>query len=310
MSIATGVKVLKDSIVSAGKAIGIYTGTGAVANSSTSGASVSGGSGGGGSGGGASKDSSQSINKGAANSTAYMIKIASNSYFGKPVDINAYLPENLNIQIGSEFSQPFLALAPAQLAEGIGLGGISGMLGTSGTIQAMTMKVWQGSQGFSFSLPMTFINDESPTENMKQIMQLLQLCTPSSPDGPFSLMLAPGPNFGGLDKLKRIASAVGQAAVDAIGGKDGALDNASATIGSVLKEGMTNIITVSIGDYLYFDSVVVENVDLDFQHILGGQQHMGRPWKADVTVTFSTLMNPSIEDLYRIFQIDAPKATS
>lgn len=253
------------------------------------------------SGGGGSVTSTASIMD---QNNIYAVQFLSNDYRGQKIAVVGYLPENFNVQIGSEYSQPFMELAPSSLAQGAGLGIVSGVLGASGSIQAMSVKVWQGSQGLTMSVPMTFVAETDPQENTDKIMQLLSLCTPSAPEGVFGPLLPPGPNYGGLDKLQKLGSIAADAVKTAISDSvEVAAKQAGDKAAAVIREGMKNVISVELGTYMFFESVVVDNVDVDFQNLLAPASMGGRPWKVDATVQFSTLWNPSIEDLRKIFRL-------
>lgn len=65
-------------------------------------------------------------------------------------------------------------------------------------------------------------------------------------------------------------------------------------ISNVLK----NQISISIGTYLYFPSVVVTNVECEFMHQLGPN---GWPMQATVTINFKPMFLPTQNDLESIF---------
>lgn len=237
---------------------------------------------------------------------AYSINFFSQLYNGESIAVTAYLPERVNMSVTSEYGTPFMNLAPANLMGEVGGGALAGIMGTTGMIQAMSIKVWQSSQGLTLQVPLVFMSDTDPKENLINIMNLYKLSVPSSPGGPFGLLRAPGPNYAGLDKLKKIGASLGRELGDLVTGQE--QNNFTQDVVNVLKEGIQNQISVTIGTYLKFDSVVVDNVDVDFESIISAPQYGGRPWKAEVNVQFSTLMTPSLEDMYNIFMLDNPRA--
>lgn len=57
-------------------------------------------------------------------------------------------------------------------------------------------------------------------------------------------------------------------------------------------------ISIYIGDFLYFDNVVVNSVSQNYSMIL---DEMGNPMRVTVTLNFTTMLSPTIQDLRKIF---------
>lgn len=254
---------------------------------------------------GIQRDSTQVSSVNTAMNGLYTVQIFSTLSNGELVSVLAYLPERVNVSIGSEYQTPFANLTPAGLGEGLGAGVLTGVFGIAGLNQAMTMRVWQSSTGMTVSLPLVFVSDTDPRENFQNIMNLYKLNVPQAPNGKLGQLLPPGPNFDGWEKLKKISGAAGREVASLVTGGD---NNFTKEIGDILGEGLKGEISVAIGQYLFFDSVTFDSVDVDFESILAGGEFGGRPWKAEVTVQFTTLFNPSLEDLYKMFRMDNPNA--
>lgn len=240
-------------------------------------------------------------------SNAYRVQFISNDL---DVTVVGFLPENINVSLNSSYGTPFEQLNVANLAGGA-IGGelgqaIASIGGMTGMLQAMTIQVWQGSSGLDMSIPLVLTANDDPSEITQAIMNLYKLSAPSAPGGLFSLMVPPGPSFKALDKLKAIAASAGREVAEAVTGGAGGENNFIEDVKNTLAEGMRNQISVTIGNYLYFPSVVVKGIDTNFTNYLSPDASGNRPWKAEVTVQFSTLWNPSVEDMHTIFKMPLP----
>lgn len=66
-------------------------------------------------------------------------------------------------------------------------------------------------------------------------------------------------------------------------------------------------IIVSVGDFLYFDNVVINSVSQNYSMIL---DEIGNPMQATVNVSFTTMLSPTIQDLRKIFLHHSRKGPS
>ena len=98
------------------------------------------------------------------------------------------------------------------------------------------------------------------------------------------------------DAAKKAATEAGK---DVIDGAKGTLDSLAKRIGDVHTtiEGMFNVtgkISIKIGEFLYFDDVIIEHVSDAYNIVLGPD---GRPQRCQVTIQATTRVTPSYEDL-------------
>lgn len=255
---------------------------------------------------GASTSSKNIANPKQSKGLAYIITFTGADFNGgKGLTISAYLPENINLSVNAAYGTPFEALQPAKLI-GETLGGemgqaVASISGASMMIQAATIQVWQSSSGIEMSIPLIITDDKDPRNITRTIMKLYQLMSPSA-ENLFSLMTPPGPTFESLDKLKQIATSLGREVGDLVTGQD--KNSFVEDVKNVLKQGLKNQIRVRIGNYLEFPSVIIKGVDTNFTNYLSGAEFDNRPWRADVTVNFATLWNPSIQDMVKIFKAE------
>jgi hypothetical protein len=96
-----------------------------------------------------------------------------------------------------------------------------------------------------------------------------------------------------------VKKAATEAGKDVIDGAKGALDSLAKRIGDVhtTVESMfkvTGKISIKIGEFLYFDDVIIEHVSDAYNVVLGPD---GRPQKCQVTIQATTRVTPSYEDL-------------
>lgn len=99
--------------------------------------------------------------------------------------------------------------------------------------------------------------------------------------------------------VKAAKKAATEAGKDVIDGAKGTLDSLAKRIGDVHTtiEGMFNVtgkISIKIGEFLYFDDVIIEHVSDAYNIVLGPD---GRPQKCQVTIQATTRVTPSYEDL-------------
>lgn len=221
-----------------------------------------------------------------------------------------FLPEQITLDVNSSYNTPFEDLA---IGNGGMLGGALSLGGSSGMAQAMTIQVWQGSSGLEMALPITLVAKVNPHLEIRDpLLSLYKLVSPQA-DGKYSLMTPPGPSLKVGDRLKSVVSS----AVDSAGNilKDVVgLDNSGGdghfldSVKDAFTEGLRNQISIKIGEFLYFDSVVVKGISTQWDSLI--DKATGMPWKCTVTVQFCTLYNPVLNDLYQIFGAPIPEKKS
>lgn len=237
--------------------------------------------------------------------------------------VEAWLPEQVGNDVNANYEPPF--------AQGIGGDGqVANALklaGLSLTTQALTVQVWQGGSYINFSLTFIFQAENSGKDDvMTPIKNLMRLMMPkeSSPGG---LLRAPGPHLDPKKSLtnatvNKIVSSGADALTDlgnAVTGlfKSGsgingqgfgtqvsnAADKLAQPISSAIVNSVTNNISLYLGQFQYFPSVVVTDVSPTFDVVLGPDNN---PVRASVVVAFRTYYVPTENDLELMF----PSATS
>lgn len=274
----------------------------------------------------------------------YQIHIVSTSKNpGNPVvAVTAFLPEEISLDIQANYTAPF-GEGMFDTSGGI-LNKVVRASGISGITQEMSVKIWESTEGINISIPITFIAGETiggvDQDNiLEPIMKLLSFCTPSKDKGNVFLT-PPGPtisaDFGQLlqgvsdavkvafnknldgvsqDDTKKLQSQT-VSVTDKTIGEDLSTANvtgAGSRLIAASKELADKVIrydsriAVWIGDFLYFDNVVVNAVSQNYKMILDDN---GRPMQATVQLTFTTMLSPTIQDLARIFKMPIPGAAT
>lgn len=242
--------------------------------------------------------------------------------------VTAPMPEDFNFDSASSYSAPF-----AQGMQGNGI--ISNIIKAAGgrlTHQALTAQLWDGSTTTSLSIVLEFHTETDPVKDVHDpIMTLMKMAT-ASVDSTTGMLLSPGPRIKLSDIIPAAADVVEGASVigeslSKIGGAisetfatwlpgnaskpaslqsptsstNGAGDpkaTPSATV-QFLKRNVSNQITIQIGQYIYFDSVVINNVRQTYSNQI--DSITGLPLHARVDLTFEPLFLVVQSDLDNIF---------
>lgn len=241
---------------------------------------------------------------------------------GQHILVEAPMPESFMFDTQS-------AYAP-MLPQGLTGGNVATALAAFGirlAVPALTAQLWQGSSEIMLQLAMEFHTESDPVADVQTpIMNLNRLTLPSiSPSS--DMLQSPGPVIA-FDQLSNIASnaktELGNIAASALGTKGaliprptlmsdsslGAHQGATTTqksntqnpnLGSsqYWKTQIENQISIRIGNYLYFDSVVITNVQQTFMSNIDAIT--GLPHHATVNVTFKPLFMLTVEDLVQVF---------
>lgn len=229
--------------------------------------------------------------------------------------VDAWLPETVGVDVAANYEAPF--------AQGIGaindkIGAFAQFIGMNLTTQAMTAQIWQGGSFINFQLPFIFQAETSAElEVMKPIKDLLRLAMPKDPSQG-GILEAPGPHI----DIKKLGQNGGEQVVDlATGGikrmfntasetinKNGLLGAASAAkdsaneiarkMSSALVNSVVNNISLTLGQFMYFPSIVVTDVSPTFDVMLSPD---GKPMRATVNVGFRTFYIPTENDIEQMF---------
>lgn len=259
----------------------------------------------------------------------YMVTIIQQQPQGR-IEVVAPMPQEFMFDTQSNYEAPF--------AQGFfGNSSISSFLRLGGvrlSSQALTAQIWQGSNDTQLGIDLEFQAETDPIAEVRDpIINLKKMTTPSI-SSDFGTMLAPGPQLdltlvnaiqAGVASFQAgkdiIATTLGQdvetgkmnnTATTVPGGKD-ATTNAATTnrIGQKgwWKDKVHNAISLQIGNYAFFDSVVITAV----QETWGSDidRITGLPLYARVQVQFKPLFQILQSDLDDIFKVaKAPEAVS
>jgi hypothetical protein len=230
--------------------------------------------------------------------------------------VSAWLPESVNIDVNASYDAPFAqglsGMAPAMI------GNLARFMGLSMTTQALTAQVWQGGSFIDFTLQLIFQAEASGAEDvMIPIKKLLKLVMPQDPTGG-GLLSAPGPHLdyqklkdNGLEQIDKTFSAKGivnglvdtavaltDHPVAVISGIQQTAGKIAQPVSRAIEASIVNNISLYVGSFLYFKSVVVTDVSPTFDVMLGEDMN---PQKASVNVTFRTFFMPTAKDIEDMF---------
>lgn len=232
----------------------------------------------------------------------------------------ASLPDSFTFDTAAEYAAPF-----AQGLFGNGMAAnIAKLAGIKLTVQALTAQIWQGSTETSLGLDLEFHAETDADLDVRQpILTLLKMATASA-DSLTGFLKSPGPNID-LSSINSVGSTVGgQAVAQLTGGttvtgiavrpgrlnaQGQALNGQNASAGTpAVKNGLgsaeywksqiSNQISIQIGSYAFFDSIVITNVQKTYGHTLDDN---GLPMYAKVQIQFKPLFLLVQADLDNIF---------
>lgn len=261
-------------------------------------------------------------------STNYLVTIMQVPTVGSHagITITAPMPDTFMYDAQSNFEAPY--------AKGLtGDGPVTNILAAIGyraTMQFLTANLWTGSQDSILTLEMEFQTESDPVLDVRApILNLLKLATPGS-DPNTGVLTSPGPSFNltGSNVL-----AVGADAIDNLGTTGAALSGvtkvanvisssmrnlattstsgtnasvaatnpsaATMTTGAYWTAKMKNVISIKLGNYCYFDNVVITNVQQTFASNF--DTLTGWPHHVKVTVQFKPTFMVVTQDLENIF---------
>lgn len=256
----------------------------------------------------------------------YAVRIHQDGYKDKPpIDVTLHMPLDLSVSSTAEFDTPFAdGLFPdrrIQLA--------LQAAGFSPTVQAMTAHFWRGSSPISLNLPCVIAARKSSSEITDKLLKLKSLVSPTK-EPTTGWLRAPGAHLTlNMEAAKKLVSQAGSAisslvtpgemrpagqtqqtggstqqASQADSDKLDALDRAreassgfAETVSQLIQ--VEGKISVSIGQFLRFDDVVITEVQDDYRIVMGIDR---KPMKANVTIQMTTRMTPVFEDLLKIYR--------
>jgi hypothetical protein len=242
------------------------------------------------------------------------------------ISIVANLPENFAFDSTSSYETPY-----AQGIFGAGANAAAAFTGTRLTTQAQTARIWQGATDSDLMLDFEFFAENDPDADvMQKTLNMLRLTAPTI-DPQTGMLRSPGPqlvlNDAGQLSTNLVTSTgnslkqVGNAAASLVGfgnkvqqkNMNGANANLSATgvsntppqpdaagTADFWKRQVRNQISIKIGRYAFFDSVVIMNVQKTYSHNLDALT--GQPLHAKVSIRFAPLFLLTQDDIVNIFR--------
>jgi len=248
---------------------------------------------------------------------------AGTAHPGDTIIVEAPMPEQFVFDTQATYS-PML---PQGMTSGVAATAMAAM-GIRLAVPALTAQLWQGSSDINLQLSLEFHTETDPVADVQTpIMNLNRLAMPSI-NSQSGMLQAPGPSLN-FSQLSTVASNAGTEisnfASNVASGSVGVTPTAS-TMGSALtgvtsgsgsavtqsstqnpqlgtsqywKTQISNQISIRIGQYMYFDSVVITAVQQTFMSNIDAIT--GLPHHAIVAITFKPLFMLTVEDLPSIF---------
>lgn len=244
----------------------------------------------------------------------------------------ADLPEQFAYDVSAHYEAPFAAGFNNMVSQN--MGSALRVMGMSLTNQAMTAQIWQGSSDVEFSLPLVFQAESDPlVDVVSPISSLLKLTMPRE-DEEGGLLESPGPRWDPQklaqalkdpNNKRDLDTAVGnvkKATVDAakeswdtgfdLSGQitvmgtsaeraKGTVNAASKILSRLAVTAVKNRISLSIGKYMRFDSVVIQSIQQNtaVQPLFGSGVYQ----RTEATVQFRTFTIPTQRDLEHMYPI-------
>lgn len=250
----------------------------------------------------------------------YTVTIQSFNTDGPAVIVRAPLSEEFMYDIASDYEAPF--------AQGLtGNAMIDTLLRIAGTrfvTQGLTAQFWQGSTSTELGLELEFQTETDPVSDVRDpIVALLKLCTPGIDSQ--GLITSPGPQIetsivdtlkkGVSDEITNLKTAATNTATAFKSGKlndpNGSVNGPGGTKQTTttssnaplskdsLMQNIKNQVSIKLGSFAYFDTVVITNVQKTYSSII--DSITGLPMHAKVSLRFKPLFMIVQSDLDNIF---------
>jgi len=235
--------------------------------------------------------------------------------------VEAPLPETFAFDAQASYA--------TMLPQGLTGGGIATALAAVGirlAVPALTAQLWQGSSEIQLQLALEFHTESDPVADVQlPILNLNRLTMPSISSST-GMLQSPGPilDFTTLStivsnaktqlantysntqngQVTPVPSTMNNTSLVCNAGNSSAVAQPTAqnpTLGTsqYWKSKISNQISIRIGSYLYFDSVVITNVQQTFMSNIDAIT--GLPHHATVNITFKPLFMLTVEDLAQVF---------
>lgn len=257
------------------------------------------------------------------------------------ITVQAALPPEFDWALGAEYDTPYRE-AISGLIDKAGdtastlARGVAQSRGLSLVTQALTAKVWAGSSTGDIVLPLVFqAETDEISEVIKPVLALSSLVSPRS-DVNGGLLRAPGPR---MDLVKAAASVLDLGVDSLLGSTPGTMvvagqeqktdvttttdqsgvftrmsgmldtgiskvDESLATLNNQAMKSVTNQISIMIGNYMFFESVVIKDVSQKHYVQPVGTSYgksTGNMQRVEVSVAFAPFVDLTINDIRRIY---------
>lgn len=249
--------------------------------------------------------------------------------------VTAPVPESVEFAVNAEYS----TVLPQSMASSDIVNGAAAMMGMKLAVQAMTAQLWNGSTNGNLSINLEFTTETDPIQDIRApVLALTKLATPSIHDTGFMQSPGPQLDFSTLSSVGKDilnnAQQSGSAVVNAaekisgsvmgipigkvtqgtmsqankqLAGGTGVTDAASTktdpststSSAAYWKNKITNLIQIRIGNYLFFDNVIIDKVANVFTSNFDPQT--GLPHHVVVSVQFRPMFTLTQNDLEDIF---------
>jgi hypothetical protein len=272
-------------------------------------------------------------------SSNYLVTIQQNS--NPAIVIEAPIPDSFAFDVGATYEQ----MLPQGFTDNKILNTAAALTGTRLAVQALTAQLWAGNTDSELSMELEFHTETDPYYDVRTpIVNLLKLTMPTI-DTKSGFLGSPGPQID-FSKAGTIfsdaASSLGTGAGNIIGEAASFIENifygttpkpssmtdsnsqvadgSNNAVAKTLQQNpnlgtakywntmIKNKISISIGNYLYFDSVVITRVSQTFASNFDAQT--GLPHNVRVAVAFKPLFMLAQEDLDTLFVNPAGGSTS
>lgn len=265
---------------------------------------------------------------------AYVVAQEAEYQGEKGIIVEAWLPETLSTDVNAAYEAPY-AQGLNQMSPD--LGAMARFLGVNLTTQALTAQIWQGGGFIDMSIPFIFQVESNAAEDvLEPLKKLYSLTMPKDPSGG-GLLRAPGPRID-IDRLLErtgdnakdlgvnLAKTAGGVfvtagrAVSNLVGYGTQLNDSTTTVNSnptgfstnvldpadqaakavsrSIVNSVTNNISLYLGQFLYFPSVVITDVNPTFDVVLTNDMN---PARLTVNVNFRTFYTPTDRDIEIMF---------
>ena len=249
---------------------------------------------------------------------------------GKPITVTAPLPPEFAFDLANSYEAPF-----AQgLVQDQNIRNAAAAFGMRAATPSMTAQIWQGTSEQDMSLELEFHTETDPLQDVRApVISLLSLVTPGV-NSTTNMLTSPGPRLeGSIEEIGKLAADIGGTLIGAItsavssatgvtppkvvdklqdpnqttlAGNGGQAPTANPTpqgLGSsqFWKKRVKNQISIQIGNYAFFDSVVITDVSKTF--VSNIDPTTGWPHHMRVSVRFRPLFCIVRDDLEQIFMV-------